>query len=115
MERGALLDVSGEGGGTVIVRAGRLMMDQSQIYAITKDNLDGAVIGVDIEVDNEFVITGSGIFSTTEGRGQGGKVKLEVGDLTLTGRAEIGAGASSRERRREQQGVEGTCMWPWTS
>ena len=114
---GTLIDVSGEGGGAVVIRGGRLRMDRSWLFANTLGKRNGVKIGVDIEVDallltNEALVTtdvgtsgtgnagnlsivarhlrvdgGSQIGSSTYGPGHGGTVTVQTTELTMEGAA----------------------------
>ncbi|MDH3602446.1 MAG: filamentous hemagglutinin N-terminal domain-containing protein, partial [Candidatus Tectomicrobia bacterium] len=90
---GAFVDVSvedsaegsAEGSGTVFIRGGQLRIDQSRIFAITR-NIDGAEIGVDIEVENEFVLSNGGLVRTdTLGLGNGATVTIRATEVALEG------------------------------
>jgi filamentous hemagglutinin family protein len=50
LSQGAVLDASGNGGGTVLLRAGRLRVDGSAIFANNVGNLDGVGLGIDLQV-----------------------------------------------------------------
>ena len=71
--RDALLDVSGNGGGTVTIRGGRLLLDRAEVRANTQGNAPGASTGVDISV-GQLTLTGGGrLSSATSGSGKGGR------------------------------------------
>ena len=57
----ALLSVSGDeggdGSGTVVIRGGNLMLDDSTIMAETKGQRDGAETGIDVDVAGDVAIT----------------------------------------------------------
>jgi filamentous hemagglutinin family protein len=46
--QGAFLDASGDGGGTVLLRGGHLLVDHSHIFTDTLGPLDGARLGLDL-------------------------------------------------------------------
>lgn len=84
MRGGARVDVSGMGSGTVAIRGGQLLIDQSQVVAHTVGDMDGAEIGVDIEVENEFVLTnGAVVITGTFGPGHGGSVSVRAAEVRL--------------------------------
>jgi large exoprotein involved in heme utilization and adhesion len=113
----ALVDASGDGGGTVLIRSGHLLVDGSYIFADNLGALEGIGVGVDLRVTADAVIrnessittdrfsTGrakdlqvtagsihmdnSGLGSSGRGAGNGGNVLVNVGTLTLTGGAQI--------------------------
>jgi filamentous hemagglutinin family protein len=113
----ALLDASGDGGGSVLLRSGRLLIDQSNMFADNTGRMDGAGLGLDLRITADAVIR-NGSFLTTDsvgaGRardlrltagslhldnavagsrsfasGDGGNVGVNVGTLALTGGAQI--------------------------
>ncbi|MFQ5656931.1 MAG: filamentous hemagglutinin N-terminal domain-containing protein [Candidatus Methylomirabilales bacterium] len=85
---GSEVDVSAEGGGTVVIRGGRLMIDNANIFADTLGDVDGASTGIDVEVAGEVVIT-NGSFVTTDFTGSG-----DPGDIHLDGQSIEVSGAS---------------------
>ncbi len=88
---GALVSTGSDGGGTVAIRAEHLRVDGSRILADTLGDVDGAVIGIDIEARNLDVSNGV-ISSSTFGSGDGGDVIIRVRDtLTVTGERSDGS------------------------
>ena len=88
---GALVDVSGEGGGTIAIRSGKLLIDQSWIFADTQGNRDGAKIGVDIEAD-ELGLSHGGLVTTdvTEaGTGNAGTLSIVARNLRVSDGSQI--------------------------
>ena len=67
----SLLDVSGDGGGTVIIRGGRFLVDDSTIFAnVTSpgpvtDGLESIGGGIDIQVSQDAVIQNGALLDTT--------------------------------------------------
>ena len=112
LSQGQLL-TSGDGGGTVLIRGGRLRVDGSSISSNNLGNKDGTgLLGVDLRVTGDAVITNRSVITADRlGTGSGrdlqltaGSVSLEnasligsqflvqVGQLTLTGGAQISSG-----------------------
>ncbi len=61
LSNGARIDASGDPGGSVIIRGGRLVMDQgSTIVANTTGGANGAATAVDLQVSGDIVIGGGG-------------------------------------------------------
>jgi filamentous hemagglutinin family protein len=90
---GARIDVSGEGGGAVVIRGGRLRMDHAWLFADTLGHLDGDEVGVDIAVD-EWVLTHEGRVTTHVGEfgtGNAGNVSIVARHLRVDGGAQIGS------------------------
>jgi hypothetical protein len=93
LSQGGLLDVSGKnGGGTVLLRSARLLVDQAQIMANTLGDVDGASLGLDLRIAADAVIANNALLTTdSKGAGQGGDVRLmassvSLGDSTIASR-----------------------------
>lgn len=79
---GSFVNTNGEGGGTVVIRGGRLTLDQASIATSTIGPTGGTFTGkpgsgVDIQVSDEVVldhnsVIESNVFTTVEGLGSGG-------------------------------------------
>jgi filamentous hemagglutinin family protein len=81
LSHGGLLDVSGESGGTVLIRGGQLLVDQAFILADTGDG-DRARLGVDLQVTADAVLTNGALITTnTSGAGRAGALRLTAGSL----------------------------------
>ncbi len=84
----AVVDVSGNAGGSLVIRSGELMVDNSLIIAST-GNVDGAEVGIDIEVTGETILRkggtaeDKGIITSTTGEGHAGDVVIETGTVDL--------------------------------
>jgi len=76
----AFLNVSGTSGGTVLIRSGRLLVDQSSIRADTLGNANGARKGIDIAVAEDIRHTQGAITAASRGAG-------DAGDVTVTARS----------------------------
>ena len=74
----AFIDASGDGGGTVTIRGGRLVVDGSFIFADTLGDMPGARRGIDIAVAQEVRLR-QGSFLTTDvfGAGAGGDIQRD--------------------------------------
>ncbi|WP_454063646.1 two-partner secretion domain-containing protein [Candidatus Nitrospira salsa] len=93
IDQGAKIDTSGYGGGTVMLRGGRLTIEESKISAnVTGSDVGAIGQGIDIEMSDEVVIAKASILETNvnadaaSGIGSGGiRVKAErveiLGDL----------------------------------
>jgi len=90
LSEGALLDVSGDAAGTVIIRGGELMMANARISADTGDG-DGASTAIDIDVIGDisiYTVDGPALTARASGIGNAGEVKLSSGgaiDISGTG------------------------------
>ena len=117
LTQGAILSVSGNGGGTVILRGGRLQVDDSAMFADNTGPLPGTGVGLDLRITEDAIMANgaflttdslgagqarnlrltagrvqldkSGVFSRSIASGDGGAVTLHVGTLTLTGGAQL--------------------------
>jgi filamentous hemagglutinin family protein len=75
------LEVSGEGGGSIYIRAGQFFIEQSQVLGITQGDKMGGVIDVAVE---EFTLSNQTRFSTTtESSGDGGDIILRVDNAAI--------------------------------
>ncbi|MBI3989150.1 MAG: hypothetical protein HY347_05995, partial [candidate division NC10 bacterium] len=87
----ALLDASGNGGGTVVIRGGNLLIDNSFISATTQGNRNGASIGIDIHVTGDMVVTnGASITTDGFGVGRGGDIRITAGSMEVSNNSVIG-------------------------
>jgi large exoprotein involved in heme utilization and adhesion len=90
LSQDALLTVSGNGGGTVLIRSGRLLVDRSRIEANNTGPMDGSGLGVDLRIAGEALITNDArIQVQARQAGHAGAVVVEVGTLTLSDGGQI--------------------------
>ncbi|MBI3801148.1 MAG: filamentous hemagglutinin N-terminal domain-containing protein [Deltaproteobacteria bacterium] len=90
--QGAHINTDGEGGGSVVIRAGRLVVDNATISSNTQGNVDGARVGIDAQIAEEVTITNAGRIETVvAGAGNGGDVRLAAGNVDGSGSATIGS------------------------
>jgi large exoprotein involved in heme utilization and adhesion len=68
----ALLDASGNGGGTVLIRGGRLRVDRSNIFADNLGDVNGSGLGVDLRIAANAAILNQA-FITTDSLGADGR------------------------------------------
>jgi filamentous hemagglutinin family protein len=77
---------NGNGGGTVLIRGGRLVADNALINANTNGARDGARLGIDLHMADEIVLTNVNIFAnSTGGAGRGGDIQITTGRLQVLG------------------------------
>lgn len=89
ISRGAIVDASGDGGGTVLIRGGQFTADNANISAVTLGNRKGT--GIDVQVDRASVTGGAVIVSSTIGGGQGGSLIITASDsLSISGHDNAG-------------------------
>jgi len=85
LSQGATLDVSGDTGGTVRIRGGQFVMDQSYIYAGTFGDTDGAPTAVNINVGGDVQIANASAIDVTGfGAGRSGDIEIQAATLSLT-------------------------------
>ncbi len=81
---GAKIDTSGDGGGTVRIRGGRLMIDHALVSAETRGAAPGGT--VDVAVTDRLTIVGpeSGLSTTTrEGGGNAGNIRVTAATVEI--------------------------------
>jgi filamentous hemagglutinin family protein len=85
LQNTALLDASGPGGGRIVIRGGRLTVDDSKIASNTTGTTAGQ--GIDIAVVNDLdLINGGQITSlSTTGNGIGGNINLSAESIRMDG------------------------------
>jgi filamentous hemagglutinin family protein len=82
------IDASGDGGGTVTVRAGSLRLDDSNIFVDTAGSANGAPVGIDIAIDGDLVVTnGAQITTDVSGAGRAGDVRISAANFELSDRS----------------------------
>ncbi|MBI4634760.1 MAG: filamentous hemagglutinin N-terminal domain-containing protein, partial [Candidatus Rokubacteria bacterium] len=90
LSQGALVETSGDPGGTVVIRGGSLLVDASTIASDTLGTVSGAPVGVDIQVTGALALESEGtISSNARAAGNAGNVILTAGQLSLGGGAQI--------------------------
>src|SRR5262245_38832608 len=90
--QGAHITTDGAGGGSVLIRGGRLVVDNAIISSNTQGNTDGARVGVDAQIAEDVTISNAGRIETTtlpNSTGNGGSTVLKVKQLALTDGARI--------------------------
>ncbi len=91
LSQGANLTVSSPAGaGTVLIRGGRLIADNSSIRADTQGDVNGARLGVDLQVAEDILLrNGASIRAATTRAGSAGDVRIAAGSLEMQGSAFI--------------------------
>jgi filamentous hemagglutinin family protein len=81
----AQLDASGEGGGRIVIRGGRLTVDQSAIKANSTGGNDGR--GIDVAIANDLALSNGGqiVSASTTGLGAGGNIEVTAKSISLNG------------------------------
>jgi filamentous hemagglutinin family protein len=82
--QGAVMDVGGNGGGTAVIRAGRLTLDGSLILGDSRGNVAGKPMAIDAQLNGEAVIrNGSAVLADTFAGGQTGALLLKAGQIEV--------------------------------
>ncbi len=93
--QGVHINTDSESGGSVLIRGGRLVVDNAVISSNTQGNTDGARVGVDAQITGDVSVTNDGrIESTAAGASNSGNTELKVKQLTLTDGARIDTSTS---------------------
>jgi filamentous hemagglutinin family protein len=85
LQNSAQLDASGEGGGRIVIRGGRLLVDNSKIEANTTGAGNGQ--GIDVAVVNDLSLLNGGQIKALSpaGLGAGGNIKVSAQSVLLDG------------------------------
>jgi filamentous hemagglutinin family protein len=93
LSQGAFVDASGNGGGVVLLRGGRLFVDHAWMFADNTGPIHGAGIGLDLDIRADAAIRNSTSLTTDSlGAGRARDLQLTAGHLHLDG-AVVGSGA----------------------
>jgi len=88
--RGSLVNASGDPSGSVVIRGGRLIIDQLAFVGAFTRNINGATPSIDVHVTDDIVAdSGARIEARTAGDGNAGDVQIEGKRLIVTGGAQI--------------------------
>ncbi len=94
LARGANVDVSGDRGGKVYIRGGRIVMENAYVFADTKGTEDGQ--GITIKATDEFVAKGARITTETlNSTGKGSSINVAAGQIQLTAGTQIASSTRS--------------------
>jgi filamentous hemagglutinin family protein len=85
----AAVVTSGDGGGSIRIRAGRLVADNSSVILADNSGATDAVGGIAIEGREVMFLDGAAATADVRGRGGGGRLTVEAGTLTLRDRGTI--------------------------
>ena len=73
-------DMSGIGGGTVVIRGGRLVVDQATIQANNLGDVDGAPTAIDLQAAGDIAFNdGAAALAMAFGAGRGGDISVNAG------------------------------------
>jgi len=77
------------GAGTILIRGGRLVMDNAQLNANTTGNLAGNALGVDVQLTGDLVLTNKAQMLTYSGVGRAGDIRIKADSMEIRGGAFI--------------------------
>ena len=87
---GSTIDVTGDPGGSVVIRGGNLLIDNGTAITAGTGTLDGAPVGIELSAAGPLSITnGSALISSTSGDGRGGDIRLSGANVDLTNGAAV--------------------------
>ena len=77
---------SSAGAGTVLIRGGRLVMDNAYINANTTGNLDGNALGIDVQLTGDLVLTNKAqMWTSSAGKGRAGDIRIKADSMEVLG------------------------------
>jgi len=86
LTQGALINAGGDSGGTIVIRGGRLMIDNAFVFAHTTGDVDGSSTAIDIDLtDNLTIVNGGGLGANSYGAGDAGDIEISAGGIKMQG------------------------------
>ena len=88
----ATLETTGfAGGGTIVIRGGRLVATGgTTVRGINFSDVDGPILGIDARLTEELLLDGSRFQTASAGAGRGGDIALSAPSVTLRNGAQVG-------------------------
>jgi len=91
-----ILDASGNSGGTVVIWGDRLIIDGANIFVDTNGDVDGKEVGIDVQVDEEVILTNGALVTTdVVGDGNAGSIRIIADRIDISEEAILGSRAFS--------------------
>ena len=88
--QGAILDVTGNGGGSIRIRSGQFIMDHAAVVADTTSARDGAPTAISIDVASDLALNNqSSMVARSFGAGNSGQVEASASNIQITGGSQI--------------------------
>jgi large exoprotein involved in heme utilization and adhesion len=88
------VDVAGNGGGTVVIRGGRLILDRGTIFADTLGNVNGKLVAIDAQLSGEATFKNSSlVLADAFGAGHVGGILLKASQVEVSNSAVLGSRA----------------------
>jgi len=92
LSQSTILDVSGDGAGTIRIRSGQFVMDDAFVLANTVAEGDGAETAIAIQAQSDLVLrNGSSISAAAFSGGSVGDIELNAQNIVLTEGSSVGA------------------------
>ncbi len=92
---GVLIDTSSESGGSVVIRGGSLRVDNSFVFSETLGGIDGAAVGLDIEMTGPVIVTNESLlFTDAFAEGNAGDIRIRADRVDVANGAQIGSNTS---------------------
>ena len=96
MSQAATVNVAGDGGGTVVIRGGRLVLDRGRVFADNEGSSAGARMAVDIHLTGEATLTNTSlILADAFASGPAGDISMRASTIALNGGSQVGGTAKS--------------------
>jgi filamentous hemagglutinin family protein len=97
LDQGAIVSTLGEGGGTIVIRAGTLLVKgDSGITSKTEGAIDGAPVGIDIDTTERVLLENSDLASSSSGAATSGDIVIRTGLLEVSADRTYPYGISAR-------------------
>jgi filamentous hemagglutinin family protein len=91
----ATLNVNGDGGGTIFIRGGQLVMDRAVLVANTLAGTDGAGTAISVDVQGDVTLSNrSAMVASGFGAGQFGDVAVTATNIQVSGGSRIETGSN---------------------
>jgi filamentous hemagglutinin family protein len=99
LSSGARVDVSGgASGGRVVIRGGRLALDQARVLGADAPSPDGDAPAIDLQAAETIDVSNRSVVSTTAGNAApGGDLRLEAPVVVVTGGSTVGSAAAGSQ------------------
>lgn len=97
LSQGAFVDAGGDGGGTVVVRGGRLVLDNALLVASARGPIGSTMVGapgagIDVQVQADVILTNGAVLGANVLRGvtaDAGGVRIRADTVEVSNRADI--------------------------
>src|SRR5439155_15267733 len=80
----ALIDTSGPAGGPLVIRGGKLSLDNCLIFSVTSGSAQGGTFDISV-TDDLKIVNRAFFFTNTLGSGRGGDLNVQAGSILIDG------------------------------